>query len=76
MLDDGLTLAIKTADRLLEVGEKTKDGYRWLMMVDMAFPFTAPNFAHGGAGVAYFLADLFRETENQEYIDAAGSGIG
>ncbi len=71
LLDDGLKLAIKTADRLLEVGEKTKDGYRWLMMVDMAFSFTAPNFAHGGAGVAYFLADLFRETENQKYLDAA-----
>jgi len=65
------TLAEKTADRLLEVGQKTPDGMRWLMMTDMPFPFTAPNFAHGGAGVGYFLADLYRETHNQAYLDAA-----
>ena len=65
------SLAEKTADRLLEVGEDTPDGIRWLMMTDMPFPFTAPNFAHGGAGVGYFLADLYRETNHQAYIDAA-----
>ncbi|HJL60377.1 MAG TPA: lanthionine synthetase LanC family protein [Pseudomonadales bacterium] len=70
-LIEDLELAVKTADRLLEVAEKTEDGLRWLMMVDMAFPFTAPNFAHGGAGVGYFLADLFIETNNQAYLDAA-----
>ncbi|MFP6808459.1 MAG: lanthionine synthetase LanC family protein [Pseudomonadales bacterium] len=70
-LIDDLDLAIKTADRLLEVGEMTDDGMRWFMMVDMAFPFTAPNFAHGGAGVGYYLADLYRETNKQEYLDAA-----
>ena len=65
------TLAEKTADRLLEVGEDTPDGIRWLMMADMPFPFTAPNFAHGGAGVGYFLADLYREAKGQAYLDAA-----
>ena len=65
--------AIKTADRLLQVGEETDDGTRWLMMVDMAFPFTAPNFAHGGAGVGYFLADLYRDTGDDRYLDAAKS---
>jgi len=64
-------LAVKTADRLLEVAETTADGLRWLMMVDMAFPFTAPNFAHGGAGVGYFLADLYRETKTAAYLEAA-----
>jgi lantibiotic modifying enzyme len=68
---ESLDLAIKTADRLLEVSEETEDGLRWLMMVDMAFPFTAPNFAHGGAGVGYFLADLYQETKTQAYLDAA-----
>ena len=66
-----LTLAIQTAERLLEVAEATPDGLRWLMMVDMPFAFTAPNFAHGGAGVGYFLADLYRDTGNQAYLDAA-----
>ena len=64
-------LAEQTADRLLELGEDTPDGIRWLMMADMPFPFTAPNFAHGGAGVGYFLADLFKETKNKAYLDAA-----
>ena len=68
-----LDLATKTADRLLEVSEDTEDGLNWLMMVDMAFPFTAPNFAHGGAGVGYFLADLYQETKNTAYLDAAVS---
>ncbi len=67
-------LACKTADRLLEVAQKTDDGLRWLMMADMPFPFTAPNFAHGGAGVAYFLADLYKECARSEYLDAAVSG--
>ena len=66
-----LELARKTADRLLEVAEATEDGLRWLMMVDMAFPFTAPNFAHGGAGVGYFLADLYEETGDSRYLEAA-----
>ena len=65
------TLAEQTANRLLELGEDTPDGIRWLMMADMPFPFTAPNFAHGGAGVGYFLADLYRETNNKGYLDAA-----
>lgn len=71
--DDALPLAIKTADRLLEVAQQTPDGLRWLMMTDMPFPFTAPNFAHGGAGVGYFLADLYRETNNEAYLQAAVS---
>ncbi len=74
LAEEALSLAIKTADRLIEVAEQTPDGLRWLMMVDMAFAFTAPNFAHGGAGVAYFLADLYRETGNDTYLQAAISG--
>ncbi|HIG40923.1 MAG: lanthionine synthetase LanC family protein [bacterium] len=72
-LTPDLALATKTADRLLEVAQETENGLRWLMMVDMAFPFTAPNFAHGGAGVGYFLADLYRQTGKQAYLDAAVS---
>lgn len=72
LLED-TSLAEQTADRLLEVGQNTPDGIRWLMMTDMPFPFTAPNFAHGGAGVGYFLADLYRETNNTSYLEAAVS---
>ncbi len=69
--ENALGLAIKVADRLLEVAEQTDDGLRWSMMVDMPFPFTAPNFAHGGAGVGYFLADLYREQPDAKYLEAA-----
>lgn len=63
--------AVKVADRLLEMAIDTPQGRSWLMMSDMPFPFAAPNFAHGGAGVGYFLADLYRHTENDIYLQAA-----
>ena len=71
LLDDALHWAVQTADRLLEVAEQTPDGLRWFMMADMPFPFTTPNFSHGGAGVGYFLAELYRETNDQRYLQAA-----
>ena len=61
------------ADRLLKVAEPTKAGLRWLMMADMPFAFTAPNFAHGGAGVGYFLLEVYRVTGEERYLEAAKS---
>lgn len=76
-LDDrALGWARQVADRLLEMSIDTPDGPNWLMMADMPFPFTAPNFAHGAAGVGYFLADLFCDTEEQRYLDAAVGAAG
>jgi lantibiotic modifying enzyme len=66
-----LAAAVGVGDRLLDVGEETDHGTRWGLMADMPFPFTAPNFAHGGAGVGYFLAQLFDATADQRYLDAA-----
>ena len=66
-----LAHAVSVADRLLDVGEPTPDGLRWGLMADIPFPFTAPNFAHGGAGVGYFMARLFERTNDQKYLDAA-----
>ncbi len=76
-LDDrALEWARRTADRLLEMAVATPEGINWLMMADMPFEFTAPNFAHGAAGVGYFLADLYRETGEQRYLDAAIEAAG
>lgn len=76
-LDDrALDWARQTADRLLEMSVETPDGPNWLMMSDMPFEFTAPNFAHGAAGVGYFLADLYRETGEQRYLDVAIAATG
>ncbi len=58
-------------ERLLEVGEHTEHGTRWGLMSDMPFAFTAPNFAHGGAGVGYFFAHLYDDTKDRRYLDAA-----
>jgi lantibiotic modifying enzyme len=66
-----LDWAVAVGERLLEVAETDPDGLRWRMMSDMPFPFTAPNFAHGGAGVGYFLAQLHRATGDARYLDAA-----
>ncbi len=66
-----LEWAIATGERLLEVVEVDPDGLRWRLMSDMPFPFTAPNFAHGGAGVGYFLLQLHRATGEPRYLVAA-----
>lgn len=64
------------ADRLIQMSVERDGGPNWLMMADMPFPFDAPNFAHGAAGVAYFLADLHRATGEQHYLDIAIAGAG
>ena len=63
--------AVAVGERLLEVAEIDPDGLRWRLMSDMPFAFTAPNFAHGGAGVGYFLLQLHRATGEARYLDAA-----
>ncbi len=76
-LDDrALGWARRVADRLLEMSVETEHGPNWLMMADQPFPFTAPNFAHGAAGVAYFFADLHRETGDQDLLDVAIAAAG
>ena len=68
---EALTWARAVCDRLLEVAEPDPDGLRWRLMSDMPFDFTAPNFAHGGAGVGYLMAQMFRATGEARYLDAA-----
>lgn len=69
--DDAVTWARKVADRLLEVAEKTDDGLRWPMMDNLPAPYIMPNFAHVPAGIGYFFAELYVETKDQKYLDAA-----
>jgi hypothetical protein len=68
---EALAWAIAAGNRLLEVGEATPDGTRWRLASDMPFAFTAPNFAHGGAGVGYFMAELYKATRDARYLAAA-----
>ena len=68
---EALDHAIAAGERLLEIAETDPDGLRWRMMSDMPFAFTTPNFSHGGAGVGYFLLQLYRATSEPRYLEAA-----
>jgi lantibiotic modifying enzyme len=42
--------------------------------MDPQYPRLMPNFSHGTAGVAYFLASLYRMRHEQKYLDGALAG--
>jgi lantibiotic modifying enzyme len=65
-------LAAKAGLRLIELGIPENGGLKWRS--DPEFPRLMPNFSHGTAGVAYFLATLHQETGRQEFLDAALAG--
>ncbi|MEM7080603.1 MAG: lanthionine synthetase LanC family protein [Pseudomonadota bacterium] len=68
--------AQQAGERLLEVAEPATGGMRWQLMPDIPWPFDAPNFAHGTAGVAYFFARLYQSTGHPRYLEAAVQGAG
>ncbi|WP_419949524.1 lanthionine synthetase LanC family protein [Candidatus Palauibacter sp.] len=72
----GVPGALETAEaagrRLLERAVETDEGRRWDMWP--GFPREMPNFSHGTAGMAYFLATLHRATGGCEFLDAALDG--
>jgi len=65
-------LAVQAGNRLLELAQPENGGLKWSM--DPSFPRLMPNFSHGTAGVAYFLASLYKETKKKEFLDAALAG--
>jgi len=65
-------LAVKAGLRLIELGKAESGGMKWAMAPD--FPRLMPNFSHGTAGICYFLASLYDETERQEFLAAALAG--
>jgi len=67
-----LELAVAAGRRLVEVGIPVQGGLKWAM--DPEFPRLMPNFSHGTAGVAYFLATLYARTGEQFFLDAALAG--
>jgi lantibiotic modifying enzyme len=71
--DDKATwLAIRAADRLLEVGIADQGGTKWAM--DPSVARMMPNFSHGTAGIAYFLARLHKATGGRRFLDGALAG--
>jgi lantibiotic modifying enzyme len=67
-----LDLASRAGARLIELGRPESGGLKWAM--DPDFPRLMPNFSHGTAGIAYFLAALYEETKRKECLDAALAG--
>jgi lantibiotic modifying enzyme len=67
-----LDLAARAGARLIELGQTDCGGLKWAM--DPAYPRLMPNFSHGTAGIAYFLARLNLETKKKEFLEAALSG--
>ena len=65
-------LAVQAGLRLIELGVPENGGLKWRMDPDN--PRLMPNFSHGTAGVAYYLATLHRETGRPEFLDAALAG--
>lgn len=65
-------LAIQAAQRLIELGLPEENGMKWRM--SPGFARLMPNFSHGTAGIAYFLATLYQETKKREFLDAALAG--
>ena len=64
-----LDLASRAGARLAELGRPEGGGLKWAM--DPEYPRLMPNFSHGTAGIAYFLAELYRETRRKEFLEAA-----
>ncbi len=67
-----LDLAARAGTRLVELGRPENGGLKWAM--DPDFPRLMPNFSHGTAGIAYFLAELYKETKKRELLDASLAG--
>ena len=67
-----LDLAARAGARLAELGRPENGGLKWAMVPD--FPRLMPNFSHGTAGIAYFLAALYKETKDRKFLDAALAG--
>jgi lantibiotic modifying enzyme len=65
-------LAILAGRRLVDLGRPEGGGLKWAM--DSKFPRLMPNFSHGTAGIAYFLATLYKDTKQRAFLDAALAG--
>jgi lantibiotic modifying enzyme len=71
--DGARDLAIQAGEHSIESAVPQPNGdLKWMM--DPTYPREMPNFSHGTAGVAYFLATLYQQTHQKEFLDAAVAG--
>lgn len=67
-----LDLAVKAGHRIIELGRPENGGLKWAMSATTKN--LMPNFSHGTAGNAYFLASLYLQTKEKRFLDAALKG--
>jgi lantibiotic modifying enzyme len=60
------------AERLMTLGQPAHGGLKWAITPRITNLY--PNFSHGTAGVAYFLATLYERTRDERLVEAALSG--
>lgn len=71
--DDALLdLAVRAARRVATLGVPEQGGLKWAM--NPTFARRMPNFSHGTAGVAYFLATVGERINNAHLLDVAARG--
>jgi lantibiotic modifying enzyme len=71
--DDALELAAAAGRRLIAQGMAAEGGLKWAMQPSNPTRLY-PNFSHGTAGIAYFLATLHQATGDRAFLDAALAG--
>lgn len=67
-----LELAARAGRRLEQLAVREPVGRSWRMEPD--FPRVMPNFSHGTAGIAFFLARLAEASGEARFLDAARDG--
>jgi lantibiotic modifying enzyme len=73
-LDDATArdMAVKAGRRLLRTAQPAEGGLMWFPSASLQRNY--PNFSHGTAGVAYFLATLRWQTGERAFLDPALAG--
>jgi lantibiotic modifying enzyme len=71
-LPDARALAVRAGRRPLAQGTPEAGGLKWAMTPGE--PLHLPNFSHGTAGIAYFLASLYQATHDRAFLDGALAG--
>jgi lantibiotic modifying enzyme len=76
---DARTVAARAGQRLVKLARPDEGGLKWARTrtaTEPGVPALLPNFSHGTAGVAYFLATLYQETKEQAFLFEAIAGAG
>jgi lantibiotic modifying enzyme len=70
--DELVNLAVQAGTDLLARSMPTAHGRYWLHEIGAEKQY--PNFSHGTAGIAYFLLELYEQTGEKRFMDAAIDG--